>query len=59
MSDPYGYQAAKEANQALNRQREAYRSTTEPLLKVNDTLVEILNELRKISKAVSGDVKQG
>lgn len=55
MSDPYGYQAAREANQALNRQRDAYRSTTEPLLKINDTLVEILNELRKISKEVSGD----
>lgn len=55
MSDPYGYQAAQEANRVLARQREAYRSTTEPLLKVNDTLVEILNELRKINDKLHND----
>ena len=54
MSDPYGYQAAREANQALARQRDSYRSTTEPLLKINDTLKDILSELRKINEKLNG-----
>lgn len=48
MSDPYGYQAAKDANDALARQREAYRSTTEPLAKINDTLKEIYEVIREV-----------
>ena len=55
MSDPYGYQAAREANATLNRQRDTYRSTTEPLININDTLKDILSELRKINEKLNRD----
>lgn len=43
-----GYLAAKEANDRMNSQRDAYRSTTEPLNKINDTLKAILEVLKAI-----------
>lgn len=55
MSDHYGYVAAKEANDRLRRQQDTYRYTTEPLNKLNDTLQDILNELRKINDKIHND----
>lgn len=54
MSDPYGYAAAQEANTRLRNQRDSYRSTTEPLLKINATLKDILSELRNINEKLNG-----
>ena len=48
-----GYQAAREANERMRRQSDAYRSTTEPLQKINETLIEILGELRKLNRQLS------
>jgi hypothetical protein len=53
MGDHYGYQSAKEANAILSRQRDSYRYTTEPLLKINDTLKDILTELRKLNENIN------
>lgn len=47
--------AAREANATLDRQRDAYRSTTEPLNRINDTLQDILSELRKINEKLNRD----
>lgn len=53
--DEASIKAAREANQALSRQRDAYRSTTEPLININDTLKDILSELRKINEKLNRD----
>lgn len=55
MSDPYGYASANEENARLRNQRYTYQLTTEPLLKVNDTLQDILSELRKITEKLNRD----
>lgn len=55
MSDPYGYGAAKEANERYRRQQDTYRYTTEPLNRLNDTLQDILSELRKINEKLNRD----
>jgi len=55
MSDPYGHQAAREANERYRRQQDTYRYTTEPLNKINHTLQDILSELRKITEKLNRD----
>ena len=55
MSDPYGYTAAKEANDRYRRQQDTYKYTTEPLNRINDTLRDILSELRKITEKLNRD----
>jgi hypothetical protein len=55
MPDPYGHAAAKEANDRYRRQQDTYRYTTEPLNKINDTLRDILSELRKITEKINSD----
>lgn len=53
MSDPYGYASAQEENARFRNQRDTYRLTTEPLNKINDTLKDILSELRKINEKLN------
>lgn len=54
-STPDSIRSAQDANARLRRQSDAYRSTTEPLNRISDTLKDILNELRKINEKLRND----